>query len=175
MPEYFSASKINRLMKQIKEELDIEVPTERHFIQQSYSTLIVSSGQNRGQVRTFAEAVEFRQRTARKFGQPYRPYTRQEYQADMRSLNRRIKGYQSVDDARQTYRENARQLIEEYNSYTDGSIDYLTIDFDILKQVIDRATEAMGKRDKDRSDSPKLFRLMHEYFEELGVRNAGNL
>lgn len=173
MAEYFSASKINRMMKAIKTELDIVVPTDLHTVQQTYSRIIHSSGERRGEVRTYGETVEYLKSYATKYHQPYREFTVQQYQKQMRELSNLVRPYSSAEIAQDTYRDGARQLIEAYNEATGGNIDIDTLDFATLKKVIDEATEAMGKRDKDRSDSPKLFKYMHQYFAEEGVRNIG--
>lgn len=168
-----SANEINKRMAQIKAELDIVVPTELHMVQQSYSTLIFSSGERRGQVRTYQEAVQYRKEIAQKYNQPYRQYTQKEYVAGLEGLTKVVEKYRTVSTAMQTYRDGARQLIAEYNEQTGAEIDVDTIPFDTLKEVLDKATEAVGKRSKDRNDSPKLFKYMHQYFAEEGVRNIG--
>ena len=171
--EYLSASKINRLMDRLKTELDIQLPTELHTVQQTYSEIMESKGVNRGRVRTYQETVDYLKANAEKLGQPYRPLTTQKYGEMVRDLNTRLEGYLSVPEAEKTYRNGAEQLIRDYNEKTGAKIDVKTIDFQTLKDVIDKATESMGKRAKERNDSPKLFRYMHQYFAEFGVDDIG--
>ena len=165
-----SAKAINLAMEELKRELDIITPTERHNIQQRYSDIIVDySKADAGRVKTYTEVVKERQAFAQKHGQEYREYTQKEYKQQLRKLVKEL-GDVSVSGAQQDYRDRVRNLIDAYNDYTGSTIDIDTIPFEDLKEVVDAATQEMGKRSKDRTDSPKMFTIMSHYFRELGYR-----
>lgn len=169
-----SAKSINQIMNDIKEELDIVTPTERHMIQQTFSDIIIPYGERgSGTVLTYGQAVSRKKTFAAKYGQEYQEYTQQQYQKDVRNLVKAIGEKNSVEGAKQAYIDGARELIDNYNEWSGGTIDIDSLDFEILKDVINKASDEMGARSKDRNDSAKLFMYMRKYFEEYGIRAAG--
>lgn len=174
MAKYLSATAINRVMNEIRQQLDIRTPTDLHMVQEAHSDIIIPYGeQGAGTVLTYGQAKARREGFQHKYGQEKYEYTLQMYRAKLRSLNRVIGVRSTVEGARQHYIDGARQLIKDYNEWSGGEINIDQLDFITLKSVVDKATEQMPKREK--GDSPKLFRYMHQYFDEEGLRNIGTI
>ena len=172
----YSAKQINTALEEIHKELDITFATEYHYVQQTFSELIVPYNKpNAGTVRTYGQVVKYLQDNAEKYGQKYQTYTQQEYNKQMSKLSSQIGQSITVQGAEHQYRQGAEQLLDDYNKWSGGSVNLWEIDFQTLKRIIDQATEDTGKRSKDRNDSPKLFRNMHHYFEEEGFRTHGDI
>lgn len=174
MANYLSATAINRAMKEVKQQLDIRTPTDLHMVQAAHSDIIIPYGEKgAGTVLTYGQAKARREEFQHKYGQEKYEYTEKMYRATLRSLNRVIGVRSTVEGARQHYIDGARELINNYNAWAGGEINIDQLDFQTLKRVLDKATEQMPKREK--GDSPKLFRYMHQYFEEEGLRTHGTI
>lgn len=174
MANYLSATAINRAMKEVKQQLDIRTPTDLHMVQAAHSDIIIPYGeQGAGTVLTYGQAKARVESFQQKYGQGSYNYTKAQYNRQLRSLNRVIGARSTVEGARSSYIDNARELINNYNAWSGGEINIDNLDFQALKRVLDKATEQMPKREK--GDSPKLFRYMHQYFEEEGLRTHGTI
>ena len=169
-----SAKTINIAMKNIERELDITTTTQKHMVQEAFSDIIIPYGEKgAGTVLTYGKAKARREMFAKKYGQNVSNYTLSQYRKSIAGLSRILENKLTVEQAKSHYIEGAIELIEQYNIEYGAGILLDYIDFDTLKDILNKATKAMGKREK--GDSPKLFRYMHQYFEEAGLRNIGEI
>lgn len=158
-------------MDEIERATGLTPATHRAGFKQTFSTLINSSGN----VRTYTQAKQSRIDTAKKFNQPYVEYTREEYNKSLKELREAIGNRDTAVGEENYFREQVRGLMDAYNKETGASLDVDTLPFEDLKNAVDYATEEVGKRAKDRNDSPHMFYYMREYFKDQGYRNIGTV